>query len=86
MKINTSSNLFVVELEWFMQWKCFVMNDQSEKLLPNSKKKNSVNKLIGVLPPGPITNINLFEKNSQQYTLGNLKKSLKKVKFLLIYY
>jgi hypothetical protein len=73
-----SQSFYALELEWFFQWKCFVMNDTTEKLLSNSKKKISINKSIGTLPPGPITNINLFEKGVKDYTEKNLKKGLKK--------
>lgn len=70
---------YVVDLEWFLQWKCFIMNDSTEKILVNSKKKNSSNKSIGVLPPGPVSNVNLFEKNASSFSNVTLKKSLKKV-------
>jgi hypothetical protein len=81
IKLNSQaqSNFFVVDLEWFLQWKCFIMNDQSEKPLPNSKKRISSNKSIGVLPPGPILNSNLFDKNAKEFKEKNLKKGLKKV-------
>jgi hypothetical protein len=55
------------------------MNDVNEKNLSNSKKKISPNKYIGVLPPGPITNINLFDKNSKEFSEQTLKKGMKKV-------
>jgi hypothetical protein len=55
------------------------MNDLTEKNLSNSKKKISTNKLIGVLPPGPINNTNLFEKNYKELSEKTLKKGLKKV-------
>jgi len=55
------------------------MNDINEKILPNNKKRISLNKEIGVLPPGQISNKNLFEKNSSS-DIRNFKKSLKKVK------
>lgn len=77
-----NSQFYVVDLEWFLQWKAFVMNDQTEKHLPNSKKKISTNKQIGVLPPGPITNTNLFEKNIKEYTDKTVKKGLKKVYYI----
>lgn len=75
---SSSQSFYAIELEWFFHWKCFVMNDTSEKLLSNSKKKISTNKSIGVLPPGPITNINLFEKGVKEYSGKNFKKGLKK--------
>lgn len=56
------------------------MNDITEKFLPNTKKKISENKIIGVLPPGPVTNINLFEKNCKDFNENSIKKGLKKVK------
>ncbi len=72
----TSNNFYALDLEWFLQWKSYVMNDFSEKNLPNNKKRISLNKEIGVLPPGQISNKNLFD-NSE---IRNFKKSLKKVK------
>lgn len=76
---QSSEFFYVIDLEWFFQWKAFVMNDLTEKNLPNSKKKISSNKLIGVLPPGPISNTNLFEKNYKELCEKSLKKGLKKV-------
>ena len=75
----TSERFYVVDLEWFFQWKAFVMNDLTDKNLPNNKKKISTNKIVGVLPPGPVTNTNLFEKNYKQLNDKTLKKGLKKV-------
>lgn len=79
---KTSSNqnkYFVIDIEWFLNWKCFISNDVTEKNLANSKKKISPNKNVGVLPPGPITNSNLFDKNTKEYTAKNLRKGMKKV-------
>ncbi len=79
---KTSSNqnkFYVIDIEWFLSWKCFISNDTTEKNLANSKKKISPNKNIGVLPPGPISNYNLFEKNTREYTAKNLRKAMKKV-------
>ena len=39
---------YVVELEWFLLWKCFVTNDLTDKNLSNNKKKISINKNIGI--------------------------------------
>jgi len=79
-KTNTNNNKFyVIDIEWFLNWKCFISNDITEKNLPNSKKKISPNKSIGVLPPGPISNFNLFDKNIREYNIKNLKKGMKKV-------
>ena len=55
-----------LDLEWFLIWKCFVTNDMTDKYVSNSKKSISQNKSIGVLPPGGITNENLFEKTKKQ--------------------
>jgi len=69
---------YVVEIEWFLLWKCFVTNDLSEKNLTNNKKKISVNKQIGVLPPGPINNSFLFNKPLKEYSDKTIKKGLSK--------
>ena len=76
----------MIETEWFYSWKCYVSNDSTEKNLANNKKKISPNKNIGVLPPGPITNYNLFEKNIKEYNSKNLRKSMKKVKIFYFYF
>jgi hypothetical protein len=61
------------------------LNDSTDKLLLNSKKKISGNKSIGVLPPGPVTNMSLFEKGVKEFNEKSLKKGLKKVKKFLIF-
>ncbi len=57
--------VYAINLEWFLEWKCFVTNDLSDKLIINSKKRISDNKLIGVLPPGYISNGKLCEKDNE---------------------
>ena len=57
--------VYAINLEWFLEWKCFVTNDLSDKLIHNSKKRISDNKLIGVLPPGYISNGKLCEKDNE---------------------
>jgi len=79
-------NFYAVDIEWFYLWKCFALNDTSEKIFSNAKKKLSQNKNIGVLPPGPITNVNLFEKNTQVFSEKTLKKGLKKVSNKIYYF
>lgn len=76
---NTESKYYVVHIEWFLQWKCYVINDQSEKFFTNNKKRISSSKEIGVLPPGPIQNLNLFDRNVTELTEKTLKRGLKKV-------
>ncbi len=82
LKLNNNTNYYAIDLEWFLQWKCYVTNDMTEKQLPNSKKRISSNKSVGVLPPGPIFNTNLFEKNAKEFTDKTFKKGLKKVPFI----
>lgn len=80
------NKFYVIDIEWFLNWKCFISNDITEKNLANSKKKISSNKNIGILPPGPISNCNLFDKNTKEYCAKNLKKGMKKVfKKILIF-
>lgn len=72
---------FAIDIEWFLLWKCYVTNDATEKNLSNSKKKISVNKQIGVLPPGPISNSSLFFKsNTKQFEFKSMRKGLAKVR------
>lgn len=78
LKIVEEETLYAIDMEWFLLWKCFVTNDKSEKYLPNSKKKISINSSIGVLHPGPINNFSFFEKGLKDYSDRTLKKGLKK--------
>ena len=64
--------LFAIDKNWFDKWKTYVINDLSDKILNNNQKYISDNKLIGVLPPGPITNQNIngdILKNKYQYKI-----------------
>ena len=36
---ENEEKLFAIEIEWFLNWKCFVTNDLSDKYLSNMKKK-----------------------------------------------
>jgi len=36
--------------------------------------------MLGILPPGPINNTNLFEKSTKTYNEKTLKKALNKVR------
>jgi hypothetical protein len=64
-------------------WKVYVMNDMSEKYLPNNKLKiYTANKNIGVLPPPPINNSILLNRNDKgEY---ELKRNLHKKKDYII--
>lgn len=62
-KNTCTEKFYAINMEWFLLWKCFVTNDMSEKILSNSKKNISLNKAIGVKPPGCISNYNLFNLN-----------------------
>lgn len=55
------------------------MNDNTDKILNNSKKKISPNKHIGIFTPGPITNTILFDKHVKEFNEKTIKKGLKKV-------
>jgi hypothetical protein len=68
---------YMIDIEWFLNWKCFVTNDLSERFLSNSKKLISNNQNIGVLAPGPLSNQNLIDNQK------NVKKNLKNVKINL---
>jgi len=82
-RTNSQNKFYVIDIEWFLNWKSFISNDLGEKYLPNSKKKISSNKSIGVLPPGPISNVNLFEKNTKEFSAKTLRKGMKKVKKII---
>ena len=58
----------MISSEWLFQWKCFISNRTSSlKSLPQTVDSVSVseNPLIGVLPPGPISNFDLFIKTKE---------------------
>jgi hypothetical protein len=79
--INKDSSIiqfYALDLEWFLLWKCFVTNDVTDKYISNSKKRICPNKSVGVLPPGPISNSNLFEKGTKEFNWKSLRKGLKK--------
>lgn len=65
---------YIIDIEWFLNWKCFVTNDLTERFLSNNKKLISTNNNIGVMAPGPIYNHNLIDHQK------NIKKNLKNVK------
>ncbi len=39
--------LYCLEMEWYLQWKAFVMNDQSEKIIIRNRLRISENPEIG---------------------------------------
>lgn len=80
---SQSEKYYVIDIEWFLMWKVYVMNDMSEKYLPNSKVKiHTANKNIGVLPPPPINNSILLNRNDKgEY---ELKRNLHKKKDYII--
>ena len=56
---ETREFFFAIDSSWYKRWKCFITNDLKEKNLSNNEKYISENINIGVLPPGPINNINI---------------------------
>ena len=60
---NINNLLFAIDSSWFISWKCFILNDLTEKILPNIEKNISENKTIGVLPPLKINNMKLCFKD-----------------------
>lgn len=71
LNTNNKGKYYIIDTNWFLQWKCFVTNDLSDKYISNSNKKISENKIIGVLPPLYINNSNICELNNKT---GNIKK------------
>ena len=80
---SQSDKYYVIDIEWFLMWKVYVMNDTSEKYLSNNKVKIfTSNKNIGVLPPPPINNSILLNRNDKgEY---ELKRNLHKKKDFII--
>ena len=58
---------FLISGDWLFQWKCFISNKISSSGSVTPEMKNrirfSTNKEIGILPPGPIDNSVLFDRN-----------------------
>ena len=50
-----------MDINWFLNWKCYVKNDITEKIIPNSKKNIKFLENFGYFPPSNISNENLFE-------------------------
>jgi len=74
---------YLIDIEWFLNWKCFVTNDLTEKFLLNSKKSISINQNIGVLAPGPISNNNLVDNQKIiKKHIINVKITLKRMKIM----
>ena len=61
----------MISSEWLFQWKCFISNKISNSSSFSREVKDRVNvspnKEIGVLPPGPICNKDLFEKTKEGF-------------------
>ena len=45
---NEKQDWYCLEMDWYLQWKAFVTNDQTEKTISKSKVRNSENKEIGI--------------------------------------
>ena len=62
-KGSAANHWFMISSEWLFKWKCFVTNKISKAINQEilHEINQSVNKKIGILPPGPITNYKLFE-------------------------
>lgn len=77
-----SDKYYAIDIEWYLKWKCFVANDMSEKFLKKENLPICYAKNVGVLPPGPVDNLPLLDKNENgEYSL---KKRLQKKKDYLI--
>jgi len=63
---------YIINCDWITQWKCFIFNKRSA-----NEAQNSPNPKIGTLPPGPISNNDLFTtpENPQSLKPG-LKKAV----------
>jgi len=55
----------MISSDWLFKWKCFVTNKISKTASHDViiEIHQSSEKLIGILPPGPITNYTLFEQD-----------------------
>ena len=64
---------FIISSDWLQKWKCFIANKRSsshKEMDANDHAeccmgiRESSNPVIGILPPGPISNIDLFIKKA----------------------
>lgn len=63
---------YALDIIWFLEWKCFVMNDLSDNYIKNESKRISENTLIGVLYPNYISNARICDKGDNgEYKLKN---------------
>ena len=76
---NNEPYWFLISSEWLYLWKCFISNRIASigNLPPTVKDsvKMSSNPKVGILPPGPISNQDLFSSNPVTNTI-ELKKGL----------
>lgn len=59
--VGSSSLIFsryFISAQWLSEWKMFVLNKESKELAP----RMSPNREIGVLPPGPVSNMKLLRE------------------------
>ena len=77
-----SDKYYVIDIEWYLKWKCFVTNDMTEKYLKKENLPICNAKNVGVLPPGPVDNLPLLDKNENGEF--SLKKGLQKKKDYII--
>jgi len=81
-KINPKKLWFMMSSDWLFQWKCFISNKISSSSQFSQEVKNRVrqspNHLIGILPPPPICNDDLFLiRNSNAVSDGASNSMLK---------
>lgn len=86
---NTNKSLnekqYIVDIDWFLHWKCFVTNDLTEKYLPNNEKRISSNNKIGILSPGPIYNEKIIDhQKNVKKNLVNVFKILSRMKIIFL--
>ena len=55
----------MISSDWLFKWKCFVTNKVSKAVNRDilEEIRESKNSKIGILPPGPISNISLYEQD-----------------------
>lgn len=76
MSNDKAEKYYALDIDWYVLWKNYIDGNISEKYTKNVYKRISPNKNIGVLPPGEISNKNLFADHDIDTNTYKLKEDL----------
>ncbi len=66
---------YFVSAAWLSEWKMFVLNKAPKEVPP----RLSPNRDIGILPPGPVSNMKLLREGHKDPTAFKIKAGLQKL-------